>query len=104
MISYILGVNLSPKDVTSDNEHQYSEDTNDDIESDKDESSSEGEEAESSPSYEAHKEPRSKVLHDPSVKAGEVQQLTASGQTTHSSKCVRIGAESSAEKQPKQPK
>lgn len=90
-------VDHSPQDVMSDTEQQYSERSDDESDDDGEESSEEREEAESSPSYEAPKEPRSKVLHDPKGEAGETQQATASGQATRSSKRARAEAESSAE-------
>ena len=102
MISDISVVARSPEDVMSDTARQYLEE--EDNESDEDESSEEGKEADSLPSYEVPKEPHSKALHDPSGKVGGAQQLTASGRTTRSSKRGHAEAETSAEKQPKQPK
>ncbi|XP_040242289.1 uncharacterized protein [Aegilops tauschii subsp. strangulata] len=64
LISWIPMVDHLPQDVMSDTEQQYSErsdDESDDDDDDDEESSEEGEEPESSPFYEAPKEPRSKA-------------------------------------------
>ena len=67
MVSEILAVDRFPEDAMSDTERHYLEHSDD---ADEERSSEEGEEAESSLSYEAPKEPRTKAQHNPSSKDG----------------------------------
>ena len=117
MISNIPSVNRSPADVTSDTEHQHSDDIDEEEggseeeeeESDENKSDTEeGEEVESSPSEVVPRECRAKEKNDPSARTRGARvpsdpRPTASA-SSRGAKRLRAEAVDSVEKQSKQPK